>query len=49
MGYYDENDEYIPDESELEPTKPLSPEQRAELDELYARMAAALAEINEGH
>lgn len=32
--------------SEIEPTKPLSAERRAELDELYARMAADLAEIN---
>ena len=34
------------DKSEIEPTKPLSAERRAELDELYARMAADLAEIN---
>lgn len=34
------------DESEIEPTKPLSAERHAELDELYARMAADLAEIN---
>lgn len=39
-------DEYELDESELEPPKPLSTERRAEIEELYAQMAACLAEIN---
>ena len=46
MGYYDENGDYIPDESELEPPRPYTAEERAELDDLYARMADDLAEIN---
>lgn len=49
MGYYDEDGNYVPDESELEPPRPYTAEERAELDELYARMAADLAMINEGH
>lgn len=43
---YEESEEYIPDESEIEPTRPYTAEERAELDELYARMAADLAKIN---
>ena len=40
--------EYDYDESELEiqPTKPLSAERRAEIEELYAQIAADLQEIN---
>ena len=40
--------EYDYDESELEiqPTKPLSAERRAEIEELYAQIAADLREIN---
>lgn len=34
------------DESEIKPTRPLSPEQRAENEALYTQMAADLAEIN---
>jgi len=33
-------------ESEIEPTKPLSAEHRAEIEKLYSRMAADLKEIN---
>lgn len=46
MGYYDELGNYIPDASELEPTRPYTAEERSELEDLYARMAADLAEIN---
>ena len=40
------DDEYELDELELTPTKPLTPERKAEIAELYAQMAADLAEIN---
>lgn len=40
------DDEYEFDESELEPPKPLSAERRAEIEELYAQMAANLEFIN---
>lgn len=43
VGFINENDY---GESEIKPTKPLSPEQRAENEALYAQMAADLAEIN---
>lgn len=40
------DDEYELDESELEPTKPLSAERRAEIEELYTQMAADIEVIN---
>lgn len=40
------DDEYELDESELEPPKPLSAERRAEIEELYAQMAADIEVIN---
>ena len=46
MGYYDKDGNYIPDESELEQIRHYTAEERAELDDLYARTAADLAEIN---
>lgn len=46
MGNYDKDGNYIPDESEIEPTRTYTTEERAELDELYARIAADLQEIN---
>lgn len=41
------NDEEFDDyeEEELEPTRPLSAERQAEIDELYALLEATLAEI----
>lgn len=38
--------EYDYDESELEPPRPLSPERRAYIEELYAQMAADIEVIN---
>lgn len=38
--------EYDYEESELEPTKPLSAKRQAEINELYAQMTADLQEIN---
>lgn len=38
--------EYEFDTEELAPPKPLSAERRAEIDELYAEIAADLEEIN---
>lgn len=43
---YEESEEYIPDESEIEPTRPYTSEERAELDKFYAELAEVLAEIN---
>ena len=42
----DHENDYGEDELELQPTKPLSAERRAEIEELYAQMAADLREIN---
>ncbi len=39
-------DEYELDASELEPPKPYTAERCAEIEELYAKIAAALEEIN---
>ncbi len=39
-------EDYELDPEELEASKPLSAEQKAEIEELYAEMAADLAEIN---
>lgn len=39
-------EDYELDKSELAPPKPLSVERRAEINELYAEIAADLEEIN---
>ncbi len=43
---YGKSEEYVPDESEIEPTRPYTAEERAELDKFYAELAEVLAEIN---
>ncbi len=38
--------DYEIDEEELQPTKPLNPERKAEIDEMMQEAAAAFKEIN---
>ncbi len=46
MGNYDENGNYIPDDSEIEPTRPYSEEELAERRVWCDQMSDMLAFIN---